>query len=236
MNRMVGKHVDRARRVAEFARQHPSDLPGYQAALERIEERLARVTEVAQEEVGSVREERAAVARRLELREQLTADLQMVAGIARIAGRESVGTPIVLRYPGPRRNQLQFLNGARQVVVAATEREELLIGYGLPVGHLAALSGDLDRFAELLGERDAASRAHVGDRQQLLVLAQELRLVVEQMHVINRYRFRKDRALMAMWQAARDLRAGSGKGQGTRASGSEPLALPAGGDASRSAA
>lgn len=236
MNRMVGKHVDRARRVAAFARQHPSDLPGYQAALERIEERLARVAEVAREEVGSVREERAAVARRLELREQLTAELQMVAGIARIAGQESVGTPIVLQYPGPRRNQLQFLNGARQVVASAAAQEELLLGYGMPAGHLAGLSAGLDRFAALLGERDAASRAHVGDRQQLLVLAQELRLVVEQMHVINRYRFRKERAKMAMWQAARDLRVGTGKEEGVRAGGTEQRALPAGGDASRSAA
>jgi len=172
MDKMVRKHVERAQRVADFAREYPSDLPGYQAALERIEERLARATEVAQEEVGSVR----------------------------------------------------------------AEQEELLVRYGLPAEQLVQLSAGLDRFAGLLGKREAASRSHVGDRQQLRTLARDLKLVVDQMHTINRYRFRKDRALMAMWQAARDLRVGFRKPEPAEPASVSLLALPPGSSENRSAA
>jgi len=56
------------------------------------------------------------------------------------------------------------------------------------------------------------------------------------MHSINRYRFRKDRALMAMWQAARDLRVGFGKSEKALPASVSPLALQPGSSETRSAA
>jgi len=178
MDRIGRKHVERAQRVADFARQYPSDLPGYQAALDRIDERLARATEVAQEEVANRRAEQAVIAEQLELRGQITAELQFVAGIARTAGRESVGTPIVLRYPGPQRNQLQFLTGARQVVAKAATEEEQLRRFGLSADQLTTLSAELDGFARLLSLREGASRTHIGARRQLHALTADLKVVV----------------------------------------------------------
>lgn len=236
MDRMMRKHVERALRVADFARQHPSDLPGHAAALARLEAELGRVAEVAQEETGTRRAEEAAIAERKELGDQLAAELQLLAGIARTAGKESVGTPIVLRYPGPKKNQLQFLDGARTVVATAAEQEDLLVKFGLPADHLASLTAGLERFAGLMRARDEASRAHVGARVQIRSLARNLKLVVEQMHSINRFRFRKDPAQLAMWRSSRDLRVGTRKAAGTEVPPNGPLALPPAPDDVRPAA
>jgi hypothetical protein len=226
MDTLMRKHLERALRVADFTRQHPSELPGYQDALARLEDRLAQISVVLQEEIGSRRGVKAAIAERLELRAQLAAELQMVAGIARTAGRESVGTPIVLRYPGPQRNQVQFLNGARQVVARAAAEEELLTRFGLPAGHLTSMASGLDTFAALLRQRDEASRGHVGARARLHALARELKAVVDQMDSINRFRFRKEPAMLAMWRTTRDLRVGTRKAAGATPAAEQPLALP----------
>jgi len=228
MDKMMRKHVERALRVADFARQHPSDLPGHTTALTRLEVELGRVAEVAQEETATRRSEMAAIAERKELGDQLAAELQMLAGIARVAGTESVGTPIVLKYPGPRKNLLQFLDGARTVVATAKAQEELLVKFGLPAGHLESLSAGLDRFAGLVSARDAAGRAHVGARVQIRSVARNLKLIVEQMHTINRFRYRKDAALMAMWRTSRDLRVATRKATVEEGPTTGPLALPPG--------
>lgn len=203
------KHIERALRVVDFARQHPADLPGYQDALVRLQDRLGRVAEAAEEEFGKRRAVSAAVAKRETLRLEIAAELRMLAGLARTAGVESVGTPILLRYPGPRENQVQFLSGARRVVEEASAQEELLTRYGLPAGHLETIRTGLAEFATLIAERDEASRAHVGARLRLHKAISEIREVVEQMHAINLFRFRHQPDQLGMWRSARSLRLSS---------------------------
>lgn len=162
MNTQTRKQLERASRIALFCRERPADLPGYQPAVSRLEDRLARAGNLAGEATASRLAGKAAIAERHELRKRIVADLQMLAGIARTAGVESVGTPIVIRYPGPRRNQVQFLSGARVAVQSAREQEELLIKYGLPPGQLQQLSARLDQFASLLDRRDHAIQGRLG--------------------------------------------------------------------------
>lgn len=144
MDVRIRKHIERSRRVVDFARQHPSDLPGYQDALVRLQDRLGRVAEEAEEEFGKRRAVKAAVAKRETLRREITAELRMLAGLARTAGTESIGTPVLLRFPGPKQNQVQFLAGARRVVAEAAAQEELLGRYGLPAAQLDTIRAGLE--------------------------------------------------------------------------------------------
>lgn len=239
------KHIERSLRVVDFARQHPSDLPGYQDALGRLQEGLGRVAEAAAEEFGKRRAVTAAIAKREALRREITAELRILAGLARTAGVESVGTPIVLRYPGPKQNQVEFVAGARRVLDEATAQEELLLKYGLPAGHLDRTRAGLEQLEDLQRERDEAGRTHVGARLRLFKVVGDMRWVVEQLHSINLFRFRNQPDLLGMWRSARSLRL-SGRRRGDEAGSEEEVpsaesltaaaaqaqrALPAGGEA-----
>lgn len=211
MDRVMRKHIERALRVADFARQYRSDLPGHAAALGRLEEILGAVQQAVEQEGGFRRAAKAAIVTRQELGEELSAELRMLAGIARAAGRESVGTPIVLKFPGPKKNQIQFLLGARKIMAEAEKQEALLLQFGLPADHLATITAGLDRFAALLTERDAAARHKVGSRLRIRELARDLKAVVDQMHTINTFRFRHDPAKLGEWRLSRGVRIRSGK-------------------------
>lgn len=218
MDTRIRMHLERAQRVADFSREHPWDVPGYEAASQRLEERLTRALALVGQEFTGRRTRQAAVAKRLALRAQIASDLQLIAGIARTAGKESVGAPIVLRFPGPRQNQLAFLTGARQAVEAAGREAELLTRYGLPEGLLTTVSTRLDEFARLMQERDEASRGHVFARADLRAMVKDVKVVVDQLHTLNRHRFRTDGAARAAWDSSRALRVP------TRAAGSAPIA------------
>jgi len=236
MDTRIRKHLERARRVAEFSRQYPSTLPGYAPAVAKLEERLTRATVVAEQETGNRLLGRAAVAKRAALRGTLTTDLQLMAAIARTAGTESVGTPIVIRYPGPQRNQLQFVNGARMAVAKAVEEMGLLEKYGLTTEHLAAITAGLDQFSRLISERDLASRDHVANRLELRTLVRELKIVVDQLHAFNRHRFQSDLAAMGAWSTTRGIREVSRKSPPQVAAAAALLALPPSPNEARAAA
>jgi hypothetical protein len=235
MDTRIRKQLERATRVAEFSREYPSDVAGYEAALARLEERLARADTVAKQFAGGRLARTAAVAERQQLRQGLTAGLQLLAGIARTAGQEAIGAPIMIRYPGPKQNQHEFLGGARLAVETAREREELLVKFGLPAEHLAELAAGLDEFAGFLSRRNEAGRSSVAARAELRAVTKEILSVVRQLHSINRFRFRQDPAALAAWSTSADIRVGPRKPAVTT-QGEAPLALPPGPGATPAAA
>jgi len=234
MNKRMRKQWERALRVAEFSRQYPSDLPGYLPTLGRLEETTARTDAVAQRELTGRLASREAVAERLRLRETITADLQLLAAIARSAGKDSAGIPVVITYPGPQRNQRHFLNGARVAVATAAGRQDRLAGLGLTAELLAGLTADLDEFERLLARREEAIQIHVAARRELDVLAGDMSRMVKHLHALNRHRFRTDPAALAAWRRSRLLGMPAGSTAEPNATGQvtggsqTPIALPPG--------
>jgi len=225
--------VERAARVIGFSREHPSDLPGYQAAVSHLEERLTSARKMADQQVGSGLEGKGAIADRATLARQIVADLQLLAGIARAAGLESAGTPKRITFPGPSRNQVQFLSGARVAVAETAKELERLISFGLPADHLTTLTSRLDEFQALLERRDEKARARIIARTELKTLSKEMGLLVQQLNTLNRYRFLGDAATLAAWRSTRKLRVGNGSAtsNGEPAqleAGSNPIMLPPG--------
>lgn len=206
MDRVMRKQLERAARVVGFCRDNASDLDGFQSAISRFEETMGRATSAAHEELTARLAVREAVAERNGLAEVIHADLRLLARLARTAGEQALGTPIVIRYPGPRRNQVQFLNGARVAVETGRERQELLGHYELPAGHLDRITAQLDTFAEWINRRDAAARAHIAARQTMRQMAKELTLVLDQLHALIAHRFRTEPARMGAWTSAAGIR------------------------------
>lgn len=221
------KQIERASRVVVFAREHRSEVPAEQVAVGQLEERLARAETVMQGARASQLGQREAIVERMALRSIIADRLQLLAVIARSAGIESLGAPIVIQFPGPRDNQVEFVNGARQAVTAATEREELLVKYGLHAGFLAELTGKLDEFTRLLHARDEAAQAKVGFHRELGKVLKDIRMAIQQLHASFRLRLRDDPGALRAWATAADVRIGPRRIAATP-EGEAPLALPPG--------
>lgn len=206
MDRVMRKQLERAARVMGFCRDNAADLDGFQSAISRFEETMGRATAAAHGELTARLAVREAVAERNGLAAVIHADLRLLARLARTAGEQALGTPIVIRHPGPKQNQVQFLNGARVAVETGRERQELLGQYELPAGHLDRISAQLDTFAEWITRRDAAARAHIAARRRMQHLAKELTLVLDQLHALIAHRFRAEPASLGAWSSASGIR------------------------------
>lgn len=211
METRVRKQIERASRVMIFCRERPSDLPGYDLAVTRLRELLSRAASLAQEHLTSSLATREAVAERNALRGRSYVGLLMLARIARMAGIEVLGTPIVVRLPGPRQSLKAFLTGARAAISTGREREELLVKYGFPPGQLDILEQEIDALEAFNTRRDEFSQGKVIAREALSTATREMVMVVRQLHAINAFRFRDDPAELRGWAHASDIRVGSRK-------------------------
>lgn len=228
MDRIMRKQLERATRVVGFCRDNAADLDGFQSAISRFEETMGRATSAAHEELAARLAVREAVAERNGLGEQIYADLRLLASLARTAGEQALGTPIVIRFPEPHRNQVQFLNGARVAVDTGRERQELLSRYELPAGLLDRMTAQLDTFAEWMSRRDAASRTHIAARQTMRQMGKELSLVLRQLDALIAHRFRVEPAKRGAWSSASGIRIRR-RGSAERLDPVvDPLALPPG--------
>jgi hypothetical protein len=144
-----------------------------------------------------------AIAERLELRRGLTADLQLLAAVARMAGMEAVGVPVIIRYPGPRQSNILFLDGGRAALALGREHEALLVRPGLPAEHLDGLDAGFQAFAALLNRRDDAAVARIGARSELSQLGRELSRAADQIGAFLRHQYRNDPAALVAWEFAR---------------------------------
>jgi hypothetical protein len=228
MNGVVKRRLEMAARVLAYAREHPSDVAGYQAAVATLVERLARADATAQAQTTQGLLGKGAVAERLELRRGLTADLQLLAAVARMAGMEAVGVPVIIRYPGPRQSNIQFLDGGRAALELGREHEALLVRRGLPEQHLDELDAGFQAFAALLNRRDDAAVARIGARSELSQLGRELSRVADQIGAFLRHQYRNDPAALVAWEFARATHGRKKKVAAQPANGSAPQAPPLG--------
>lgn len=227
MRTRIRKQIERASRVAAFCREHPAAVPAEEFAVRWLDESLQRANALAQETLGRKLAITEAVVERRALGERIAIRLRFLAALAHTAGTEALGTPIVITFPVPRRNQVEFLNSARLVVTTAREREELLARFGLPEGYLDELDTALDEFARYLGVRDEAAQAKVSAGKALTQLIGEMRSAINQLGASYKVRFQDDAGALRAWATAVDVRTGP-RLSSTGAGGEAPLALPPG--------
>jgi hypothetical protein len=225
--------MERATRVIAFARAHPSDLPAYDPAVNQLEALLTRAEELAVKQTRGRLEGRAVQTARGTLARAIVEDLLFLAGIARTAGIEEAGTQWRIRYPGPKRNQAQFISGARSALESAKEHEALLARLGVSANLLATIATRLDQYVALIEQRTEWDQARMGARRQFAGVVREMRVLVDQLHVINRHRLGSSSGDFALWRAIRSVRSGSHRSAEPSPAGegiplTAPVALPPG--------
>lgn len=200
------KKVEMGSHALDFSRAHPDQSPGYTAAVNGLEERLARVDRLTAQQREGTLEVRAATARKLELRRTMRqAHLSHLARVAEVAAKEvpELAQKLVMK-PGFSTYQA-FRTAARGMAAEAQGQKEVLVKHGLVESVLDSLVQSLDQFDAAVERASAGRQAHVAASAELRAVANEIVQIVRVMDGLNRYRFLGDAALLAAWESASNV-------------------------------
>ncbi len=195
----VGDHV------VGFCHAHPSDNPGLNSAVTKLEARLARGAALDEQHRSGKITVSASVLNKTDLKETIRDGLVLVAGLAASAAEEQPDMAVRIQVPGIKTQQTIFVNAARVAVKQAREVEPLLKAYGLPDTLLTELAAALDRFDSTEEAKESGRNAQVGATADLDKVAGEVMRILRQLDKLNRHRFRGDAELLAAWKRARNL-------------------------------
>ncbi len=192
-------------RVLGFSRANPSDNPGLEAVVTRLEESVVRAKGLLTQEATGQQTEHASVLTKEELRAAITALMRVLLGVARPAAVEVPGVAAKIKVRGGRTGNLVFLASAQVALAQATEMRELFTKHGMPQGLLEELGALVAQFAVSLDEKEMGFRTHVGANANLDATVSDIMMIVKQLDALNRHRFRKDSERLGIWKAVRNV-------------------------------
>jgi hypothetical protein len=229
----VRRKLAMAVRVWDFFQAHPSDEEAHKALLEQFRERLARADALAVRQRAGAAEERAAVARRKELRLRIWTEL--LPHLVRVGQVLAIDRPELSRqFQLPYKNSTfrVFRDMTRAMLDIAMAERAAFEGKGLSRTLLDDLTLMFGEFEQASVAANSGRRAHIGARADLLEVTGELVGLVKQLDGLARYRFRLDTGLSAAWKSASDVVGPFGSGPAEEpASEGEPEKPAAGGKA-----
>jgi hypothetical protein len=215
MNRIVRRKREMGERVSQFSHANPSEDASYAAVVGRLDERLAVLASLAQQQQAGFMERRASAARRREIRREVSGALRHLVTVASAASAEE---PALLRkYRLPKANAThEVLRTLGRTMLEQGRTDQALLGkHGLADRLLDDLAGALDRYEASVVESNEGRRTHVGASAELAVVAAEVMSLVDMLDGLNRYRFGKDTEKRAAWESARRLVSGPQPADGT---------------------
>ena len=229
MNAKARRKIEMRTRALNFSRVHPDASPGYAAALSRLEERLARAEQLADQQRDGITDVRGATAKKRELRRTMRrTQLLHLARVAQAAkeipelAQKFVLAPETTAY-------LAFRTVARGMVAEAQTNKELLVKHGLADTVLDSLVQALNQFDRAVEQGTDARRAHVGASAELDAVADEVVQIVRVMDALNRFRFGDSAELLAEWESASNT-FGPPRSTGLKPTPTPPESPPAGGE------
>jgi hypothetical protein len=185
-----------------FSRARPDGSPGYAAALARLEDRLNRATQLADQQRDGISDVRSATRQKRDLRRKMRrTQLMHLARVAQAAkelpelAQKFVLAPESTPY-------LAFQTVARGMLGEAQSHKELLVQHGMADTVLDSLVQTLDLFDKAVERGTEGRRAHVGARAELDAVAEEVVSIVKVMDALNRFRFADDAEALASWVSA----------------------------------
>ena len=175
MNGRSRRRIEMGTRALEFSRAHPDTEPGTATAAARLEQLLARATEMATVQRDGLIHVRAAAARKEELRRQMRdVPIAHLAEVGRAAAREEHELGKTFTFKPGASTFLAFRTAARSMASSAQTHRELLVKYGLSQSVLDEFVQMLDQFDEAVALGNDGRTAHVGATRDLRVVATEI--------------------------------------------------------------
>jgi len=200
------RKLEMGQRVLEFIRQHPNPSPGFAAATARLQDRLARAHQLAQQQLNGRSEVSAATARKAELRRMmLRAHLDHLISVAQVAAAEDPEVAQKFSFPTDARTYLSFRAAASGMAAEAESRKDLLIRHGLSEDVLSGLKTSLDQFETAVEQGSAGRLARVGATAELVTVADEVVQVVKVLNGLVRVKFANQPNVLAAWESASNV-------------------------------
>ena len=204
MNRVVRRKLEMAVRVRDFSRAHPSTDASYATVLGRLDEGVARLESLSQQQQEGYAVARSAAAHRRALRRRL--HYELVRHLVRVAEVAAGERPVLVerfRLPTGNESNEAFRTLARRMLEQGRAEQELLARHGLAAGLLDDLASALGEFDASVAASNEARREHVGARAELDRVSAEVMQLVELLDGLNRYRFGERGELRAAWESAK---------------------------------
>jgi hypothetical protein len=230
MNAKARRKIEMGARALEFSRAHPDTEPGADAIVTKLEQLLARASEVATAQRDGLIHVHAAKVRKDELRRgMLEIPIAHMAEVGAAAAREKHELGSTFRFKPGADTSLAFQTAARGMASAAHSHREILLKHGLAQSVLDQLVQMLDQFDAAVVLGNQGRTAHIGATRDLTAVSQEIARTVRVMDGRNRLRFADDAQLLGSWLGASRI-----LGERRTATEDEPAVpdgeAPAGGD------
>jgi hypothetical protein len=205
MDSLIQIKLEVGGRVVGFCHAHPSDNPGLNAAVVKLEDRLTRARVLDQQHESGQIAVKASVLTKGGLRATVRDGLILVAGLAEAAAAEQPDLVVRIKVPKDKMSRAEFVTKARVAVAEATEVEPLLKQYGLPDTLLAEITAAIDRIEATESAKEVGRNSQVGASADLDKVTAEVMRLLRQLDRLNRHRFRDDAELLAAWVRARNI-------------------------------
>ncbi len=172
MNAESRRKIEMGKRALEFSIAHPDTEPGTTTAATRLEQLVSRAEDTAAAQRDRIIRERAAAARKRELRQtMMTVPIAHLAEVGRAAAREEHELVSVFVFKPDAKTFHAFRTAARGMATAAQAHREVLAKYGLAQPVLNQFLQMLDQFDAAVALGNEGRTAHVGATRELLAVA-----------------------------------------------------------------
>jgi hypothetical protein len=200
------RKLEMGQRVLEFCKHHPDPSPGFQSAVARLQERLARARQLAEQQMDGRAEVKVATGKKRDLRRlMIQAHLDHLQNVAEIASSDEPNILPKFVLPADATSYLAFRAAASSIAAEAESRKELLMKHGLSEDVLNGLKVNLDQF-ELALEQSAAGRlTRAAATAELITLAEEVVQIVNVMNGMVRIRFVSQPEALSEWEIAKNV-------------------------------
>jgi hypothetical protein len=206
MNAKSRRQIEMGRRVLEFVRQHQDQSPAFVGAVARLQDRLNRAAQLAQQQLDGRSEVHAATALKADLRKlMLKAHLDHLSNVARVAAVDDPELVQKFTFPEDATTYLAFQTAASGMAAEAESRKELLLKHGLSEDVLSNLKVNLDQFQVAVEQGAAGRLTHVAASSELIAVSEELVQVVKVMNGLVRIRFGGQPEVLAAWESASNV-------------------------------
>jgi hypothetical protein len=204
MNRVVRRRLEMFNRARDFSRAHPSTDGSYTLVLELLDQGIARLEALAQQQENGRQTSRSAVVNRQGIRRRLHGDLlPHLITVAEAASAEAPALLERLQLPKSNVSNELYRTLGRNLLEQGRAQAELLTKHGLAATLLGDVEVALDAFDTSVAESNEGRREHVGARAELDAVSDQVMKLVERLDGLNRYRFAGNAELKAAWESAR---------------------------------
>ena len=198
--------LDAAARVIDFYRRHPDDAAAVQAARERLQALLARVSAMILSQQASQDEMRVAMGEREAAAEEMAGHIthlaRLTAAIATVVER-----PELRLSPRPAYERKgTVLARAREALMRGEDYRELLVEYGMPPALLDQLADAIARYQAAEERRARCSDLSLRATATFVAAAQEAHAVIAHLDALNQLQFADDLERLMAWHQAATLR------------------------------